>query len=158
MLKSRYSLALDKELKSKQAVPYSPSFFIPIFVIIDFLTYLSQMDIDELMKTRENFAHKTVEEFFGGLLNKKIAALVCYIYKWNENTIMESLSDKDIIACFRLLKNFKVIVSGTNSYDSAQVCSGGIPLEEVRNTMESIKCPHVYFAGEILDCDGICGG
>lgn len=129
-----------------------------IIVMIDFLTYLSQMDIDEFMKTRESFGHKTVEEFLGGLVHKKLATLVCHICKWNEDTTIGSLSDKEFMTCFTLLKNFKVVVSGTNSYDSAQVCCGGIPLEEIRDTMESLKCPHVYFAGEILDCDGICGG
>ena len=129
-----------------------------VVVVIDYLTYLSQTDIDELVKTRESFAHKTVEEFFGGLVNKKLAMLVCHIYKWNVDTIMGNLSDEEFMACFKLLKNFKVVVSGTNSYDSAQVCSGGIPLEEIGDTMESRKCPHIFFAGEILDCDGICGG
>lgn len=129
-----------------------------VVVMIDFLTYLSQTDMDELIKTRECFAHKTVEEFFGGLVNKKLAMLICQRYKWNMDTTIGGVSDEEFEACFKLLKNFKVVVSGTNSYDSAQVCSGGVPLEEVGDTMESLKCPHIYFAGEILDCDGICGG
>lgn len=129
-----------------------------VVVMIDFLTSISQQDIKDIQKTRECFAHKTVEDFFGGLVHKKLATLLCYICKWNENVTIGSLSDKEFMTCFTLLKNFKVIVSGTNSYDSAQVCSGGIPLDEIRDTMESLKCSHIYFAGEILDCDGICGG
>ena len=129
-----------------------------VVVMIDFLTYLSQQDIEELKKTRDSFAHKTVDEFFGGLVHKKLATLICHICKWNEDTMLSRLSDKEFMECFTLLKNFKVVVSGTNSYDSAQVCCGGIPLDEIRDNMESLKRAHIYFAGEILDCDGICGG
>lgn len=129
-----------------------------IVVKIDFLTYLSQNDIEELIQTRKRFDHKTVEEFLGGLVHRKLAILVCHLHKWDETTRLEQLSDMEFMACIDCLRNFRVVVNGTNSYDSAQVCCGGIPLNEIKNSMESVKCPHVYFAGEILDCDGICGG
>ena len=36
---------------------------------------------------------------------------------------------------------------------------GGISLSEIDlNTMESKRCPHLFFAGEVLDIDGITGG
>ena len=48
---------------------------------------------------------------------------------------------------------------GTNSFDKAQVCSGGIPLNEINiKTMESLKQKGLYLVGEILDVDGECGG
>lgn len=129
-----------------------------VIVKIDFLTYLSQQDIEELIKGRSRFAHKTVEEFLCGMVHKKLATLICGMYNCNENTTLGHLSDAELMACVERLKNFEVVVTGTNSYDSAQVCCGGIPLAEIKHSMESVKCPHVYFAGEILDCDGICGG
>ena len=46
----------------------------------------------------------------------------------------------------------------TNSFDNAQVCSGGVPLDEVSDDFESLKCKNVYIVGELLDCDGLCGG
>lgn len=129
-----------------------------ISVKIDFLPYMSQSDMEELIKTRKCFAHKTVEEFLGGLVHKKLAVLICQMNNWYESICVERLADDELMVCLNQLKNFMVIVTGTNSYDSAQVCCGGIPLAEIEDSMESVKCPHVYFAGEILDCDGICGG
>jgi predicted flavoprotein YhiN len=36
---------------------------------------------------------------------------------------------------------------------------GGVNLDEVNfKTMESRRCPGLYFAGEILDIDGLTGG
>ena len=44
-------------------------------------------------------------------------------------------------------------------YEFAQVCAGGINSEEIDiKTLESKLVPGMFFAGEILDVDGICGG
>ena len=50
-------------------------------------------------------------------------------------------------------------MNGTNSFEQAQICCGGVDVREVdTQTMESKKVKGLYFAGEILDVDGICGG
>jgi predicted Rossmann fold flavoprotein len=50
-------------------------------------------------------------------------------------------------------------VSGKSPNKSEFVTCGGIPLKEVDfRTMESRICPGLYFAGELLDIDGITGG
>lgn len=129
-----------------------------IVVVIDFLPYMSEQDMDNLRKSRNRFSYKTIEEFLGGIVHKKLATLVCYNLKMNGATKLEHLSDESFVACIDCLRSFQVMVKETNSYDNAQVCCGGIPLDEIEDSMESVKYPHVYFAGEILDCDGICGG
>ncbi|HCT89986.1 MAG TPA: aminoacetone oxidase family FAD-binding enzyme, partial [Lachnospiraceae bacterium] len=58
-----------------------------------------------------------------------------------------------------LLKAYPVPVQGAHSMERAQVCSGGVALSEVDpTTMESRLLPGLYFAGEILDICGDCGG
>ncbi len=58
-----------------------------------------------------------------------------------------------------LVKNLSYEVKGSLGWPDAQVTSGGIALDEVRpDTMESRKVKGLYFAGEILDMDGPCGG
>ena len=48
---------------------------------------------------------------------------------------------------------------GTKDCLDAQVTSGGICLNEINlNTMESKLVKNLYFAGEVLDLDGDCGG
>ena len=57
------------------------------------------------------------------------------------------------------LKHLPLQITGTRSFDQAQVCSGGISLDEVDPVMlESKLAPGLFFAGEILDADGPCGG
>ena len=44
-------------------------------------------------------------------------------------------------------------------FEQAQVCTGGVPLTELKGiTMESACMPGLYLAGELLDVDGACGG
>lgn len=50
-------------------------------------------------------------------------------------------------------------VEGKTTHKEEFVTCGGVPRREVDfRTMESKICPHLFFAGEILDIDGITGG
>lgn len=64
--------------------------------------------------------------------------------------------------CLRLAGQMKKLVFhlfGCRGYEQAQVCTGGVPLTELKGiSMESAVVPGLYFAGELLDVDGACGG
>lgn len=50
-------------------------------------------------------------------------------------------------------------IKGKGVFKDEFVTCGGISLKEVNfKTMESKKCPGLYFAGEVLDIDGVTGG
>ncbi len=50
-------------------------------------------------------------------------------------------------------------VTGRSTFQEEYVTCGGVRLNEVNfKTMESRVCPGLYFAGEILDIDGMTGG
>lgn len=58
-----------------------------------------------------------------------------------------------------VLKNFSFGISGAGGWKTAQVTSGGVLMNEIdENTMESLIAKGLYFAGEITDYDGPCGG
>lgn len=62
----------------------------------------------------------------------------------------------------KLIKNLTASefkVAGKTTYKEEFVTAGGVSLNEINpNTMESKLIPHLFFAGEILDVDGITGG
>ena len=64
--------------------------------------------------------------------------------------------DKNAIV--KLVKNFPLEVSGTLGFARAQVTRGGVPLSETDEHFMSKKQAGLYFAGEILNADGECGG
>lgn len=58
-----------------------------------------------------------------------------------------------------LLTNDRYTVRGKTTFKEEFVTAGGISLEEVSPlTMQSTIVPGLYFAGEVLDIDGITGG
>ncbi|MBE7079695.1 MAG: aminoacetone oxidase family FAD-binding enzyme [Clostridiales bacterium] len=64
----------------------------------------------------------------------------------------------DIRRAAKLCKAFTLPVTGSLGFDYAQVTKGGVPLSEVTEFLESRFARGLYFAGEILDVDGPCGG
>jgi hypothetical protein len=106
----------------------------------------------------KRFSHKTVEELFSGLVHKKLATVICKYYNISPTAKVSEMDSDKILSCIKGLANFEVKVLETNSFDNAQVCSGGVPLCEVDNNFRSLKDENVYIVGELLDCDGLCGG
>lgn len=54
---------------------------------------------------------------------------------------------------------FELEICGTGGFERAQVCAGGVDTLEINpETLESCLHPGLYFAGELLDIDGPCGG
>lgn len=71
----------------------------------------------------------------------------------------EQLSSREKSILASNFVEFRLDITSTNSFSKAQVTSGGIPLVEINlKTMESKVIKNLYFAGEILDVNGDCGG
>lgn len=74
-------------------------------------------------------------------------------------TTCQKLSKEQIWQLLHTIKQFGLEVTGTKSFDTAQVCAGGVDGNEVWiDTLESKLHRGLYFAGELLDVDGPCGG
>lgn len=128
-------------------------------VRIDFLPDYSEEDFRLLCARRELLqGQRTVEEFFTGMLHKKLMLLFARLAGLRVIEDVAVVDKGKVAEVYRLCRDWRVHVVGNNGYESAQVCAGGVPLKEVTEALESRKAPGVYFAGEILDVDGKCGG
>ncbi len=105
--------------------------------------------------------YKNWDQILCGLCNSKIAAMLCEklnlayvpVHQFSPEDRREQASR---IAAE--LKHTVLPVFGTGYMEHAQTTCGGIPLSEVGPDMQSRIVPGLYFAGEILNVDGICGG
>ncbi|WP_421656192.1 NAD(P)/FAD-dependent oxidoreductase [Leptothermofonsia sp. ETS-13] len=69
------------------------------------------------------------------------------------------LSNKTLNALIQELTRGQYQISGKGAFKEEFVTCGGVSLKEVDfKTLESRCCPGLYFAGEILDIDGVTGG
>lgn len=101
---------------------------------------------------------KTADEFFVGLFHKKLSELWLKLARLDRTRPVGDWKEDEIRNLAHLIQHFSTEVTETNSFDQAQVCRGGVNTEEVTDTLESRFVPGLYFAGEILDVDGLCGG
>jgi hypothetical protein len=75
------------------------------------------------------------------------------------NSIWLDLSKKNLNRLINILLNDVYEVSGKTTFKDEFVTCGGVSMEDVQEkTMQSKVCPNIYFAGEVLNIDGITGG
>lgn len=132
-----------------------------VYASIDFLPDYSEKRLDELFRERcksNLFQTGTVEEFFTGMLNKKLMLLLMKQAGLQPGAKVLNEKTEKLRKVITMCKSLKMHIMGSNGFDNAQICTGGIPLQEVTEKLESKKMKGVYFAGEILDVDGRCGG
>lgn len=73
--------------------------------------------------------------------------------KWRD------LAKKDFNRMINTLLNDVYVVKGKTTFKEEFVTCGGVSLESIDSqTMESKDCKGMYFAGEVLDIDGVTGG
>jgi predicted flavoprotein YhiN len=112
------------------------------------------------MNQRNNhIKNRTISDLLDGLMNYKLVNLILKLSQINKETNWNNIPENKKIVLGNNLINFTLNITGTNSFDSSQTCTGGIPLTEINlTTMESLIMKDIYFAGEIIDIDGECGG
>ncbi|MBR4085215.1 MAG: NAD(P)/FAD-dependent oxidoreductase [Lachnospiraceae bacterium] len=126
---------------------------------IDFLPCFNGEEWDVFIKERLTaFQNFTIERFFCGILNQKIMNLLIKSAQLNPRDLVKASNKNKLLQVFQMCRSFTFHIEGSNGFDQAQVCTGGVDLNEVTDDLESIYAPQIYFAGEILDVDGRCGG
>lgn len=131
-----------------------------VLAVLDFFPSLKGEELFSLLKEQRMYlSDRKAEGFLNGIFHKKLAALFLKAAGIRGEEMTGRLSDKKLMAAAELIKRTVVEVTAANSFDKAQVCMGGVRVKDVDPcTMESRLVPGLYFAGEILDVDGICGG
>jgi predicted Rossmann fold flavoprotein len=70
-----------------------------------------------------------------------------------------SLKRTERVALIERLTSYELPVTGDEGYKKAEVTGGGVALDEVDpRTLESRRCPGLFFCGEVLDAFGPIGG
>ncbi len=126
------------------------------------INFLPDYDNDVLEKIeadrRRLKDERTVEEYFTGILNKKLMLLFMKLAGLKGNMPIKQADRAAVSQVYELCRNWELHVIGSNPYDNAQVSAGGVDTTEITDTMESKKIPGIFMAGEMLDVDGKCGG
>lgn len=103
--------------------------------------------------------NRKTEEFFTGMLNKRVGQAVIKLAGKTLSYDVGNLSIADIKTMAGIVKNLEFKVLSTTGFDNSQVTAGGISTKEFdEKTMMSKEEKGLFCVGEILDVDGDCGG
>jgi len=129
-------------------------------VVIDYFPDFTDDQLQRYIRSRiQNTPYKSSRHLLLGMINKKLSDVFLKQVSISPAKSCSTLTDKELAALVKLLKNHQLSIIGGNAFDQAQVCSGGIHTSEINPlTLESAKVKSLYFAGEIIDIDGACGG
>ncbi len=127
---------------------------------LDFLKDLSAETVLSILKKRiSRNPDLTYEEMLVGLLNHKLNYILIKETGADPTILVGKVTERELQALIRQLKEYELPINATNSFENAQVCAGGINTGEIDpSTMESRLHKKLYFTGELVDVDGTCGG
>lgn len=131
-----------------------------VTVLVDFLPQFTRPRLKQLLDERSVLlGERRAADFLIGIMNKKLALCLLKRSAINPDEPFARAGRKQREKLLGQIKSYEALVMSVNPYASAQVCCGGVDTAQVNaRTMESMLVPGLYFAGEMLDVDGICGG
>lgn len=130
-------------------------------ISLDIMSEYSREQLYDMIAVRAYRNPKiTLENFFVGMFNKRVGqALLKFAGIEPLSRYAVTLTEREISRICDIIKKWDFAVTGTMSWNNAQVTKGGISTDEFNpNTMESKLVKGLYATGEVLDIDGDCGG
>lgn len=102
---------------------------------------------------------RNLEDFFTGMLNKRVGQAVIKLCGLKLSSTADSLSTDDFKALTEIIKDMRFKVTGNTGFSNSQVTAGGLDTTLFDDeTMMSDIHKGLFCIGEILDIDGDCGG
>jgi len=113
----------------------------------------------KLLKLKSEIPRKQLNSFSPFNIPKRLWQRFLEIINIPEKTPWAELSNQKIHQLSQELTQGTFQIQGKGVFKEEFVTCGGVTLKEVDfKTMESKICPGLYFAGEVLDIDGVTGG
>lgn len=145
---------------SGKAVDYWQKEKSPLTAEIDLKPALTVEQLDgRLLREVEQNHNKQLKNVMLNLLPQKLVPVFLEQVNLPEDRVMHQLTKDERQCLIKGLKHFSFLVDKPREINEAIVTAGGVNVKEISpKTMESKLSKNLYFAGEILDIDGITGG
>ena len=119
------------------------------------LDLMPEYDCDKLVELLTKLNGMSKSSVLSGIFTKHVAE---YIRKASGIKNLFDYTPTEIKKLAVTIKNLVFTYKATYDYKDAQVSVGGVEFSNVDFDLESKKESGIYFAGEILNADGLCGG
>ena len=126
---------------------------------LDLQPDLSREDLDRRLQVESRQGRRAVISLLPAALPRRLNECLLAVAAIPPDRMGPDLSRDERRRLVGALKDLSLPIAGTLGFEKAEVTSGGVALAEVNpKTLESRLVPGLYFAGEILDLDGLIGG
>ncbi|RNC28048.1 MAG: hypothetical protein AWM53_01978 [Candidatus Dichloromethanomonas elyunquensis] len=127
---------------------------------IDLKPALSYEQLDlRLQRDFEKYQNKQFKNALEDLLPKSMIPVIVALSQIHPEKAIHQVSKTERTRLCRLLKELLLHITGTLGMGAAIVTSGGIDVKQINpSTMESRLIRGLFWAGEVIDIDGVTGG
>ncbi len=131
-----------------------------VYATLNFVPFWEKEQCVSYFKERFKEAdEKRISEALIGFFPEKLIPVLLEESHIKAAKYANRLQTEEIERFVDTVQGLRVDITDWNTFDTAQVTAGGVDTDEINaETMESKLCPGLYFAGEMVDIDGICGG
>ena len=120
------------------------------YITFDFFPDMSEEELVNIIKSLKQ--DRYIDLALMGIINRKLLNHIL------GDTRGKFLKEFDPATLAYKLKNYKIECVSNYDFVQSQITVGGVPLEELKESLESKLVPNIYFIGEVLDVDGLSGG
>lgn len=143
---------------SSYIIPYMKNKDIELKIDLKPALSLEQLD-HRILRDFEEMRKKQFHNSLDNLLPKKLIPVIINLSKINPEKKVNTITKEERWKLVHLIKEFKLSVISLRDYNEAVITKGGIEVKDIDPyTMESKLISNVYYAGEVLDLDGLTGG
>lgn len=129
-------------------------------LVIDLKPALDTEQLDKrVLREFEDAKNKQFKNSIHKLFPAKMIPVIIELSGIHPDKKVNEISKEERTAFVHLIKNLPMTITGVRDFKEAIITKGGVSVKDVDpSTMESKKCRHLYFCGEVLDLDAMTGG
>jgi predicted Rossmann fold flavoprotein len=131
----------------------------PLDLFIDFVPELRPELLDQHLQSACRAGRRSVASLLPEAIPHRLAEALLVASNVPADRLGPDLSREERRRVVTSVKGLRLPITGTLGFAKAEVTSGGVLLDEVDpRTLQSRLRPGLFFAGEVLDLDGLIGG
>ncbi|MCM1193075.1 MAG: NAD(P)/FAD-dependent oxidoreductase [Butyrivibrio sp.] len=129
-------------------------------LFIDLKPALDEEQLDKrLLRDFEENRNRQFKNALGALFPGKLVPVMVSLSGICPEKKVNEITREERRGFAKLIKSLPLTVTGTGGFEEAVITGGGVSVKDINpSTMESRKVTGLYFAGEVLDLDGLTGG
>ncbi|MDD5459617.1 MAG: NAD(P)/FAD-dependent oxidoreductase [Phycisphaerae bacterium] len=145
---------------SRFITDFLPDYENPVKIVIDLLPEFDVNDLEnQIISLCSEHPKKELAGVLAEFLPRSLMLNLCQQINPSQTVLAGSLTKETRKQIVKLLKELPLSIVATRPIADATVTRGGVSTSEIDpKTMESKLCKGLFFAGEVINADGPCGG